>query len=1151
MADTAFDIKSDSPVNDDLMFWSIVGHESLSRPSFYELTVLSRNRLIDPKDILGKPFNVGAYFKDAQNGSHERHFQGHAVRMVRGGQLGRYFQYHISLRSWVWLLSRRTNSRIFQDKSILEVIDAVMEDSPIKGFKKTKIDNVIGSHQPRRYCVQHAESDYNFVNRLLEDEGVYYWFDSHDKTGTMYMADSSDVAHTDLPANGTLRFTQDGPEHGRHNEITRWVSANRLETGMYASTDYDHKATSKKLNVAAGWPDDNDLANFELFESPGGYFTLEEGQARSVLRSDEMLAKTQRNWALTAWPDVAVGHRFKYEGSPEGASDGDYLIAGCTFVMSHAGYEGVAPTAGGPSILSMLREALESDAANADTRNAYEGMIESTPSFRTGVRGSSSFLITALPLGRLFRPDRVTPRTMMSGPQSAVVVGAAGKEIDVDEFGRVKVQFHWDRYGENNEKSTCWLRVSQPMAGKGWGGYFAPRIGQEVIVDFLNGDPDRPLVVGRLYNDDQPIPYQSPTESGFRTHSTPGGTAKQFNELRFDDKAGAEQLHMRAQHRMDVCVEQNYYEHIKGASSSAVGGTQFVTVGHKQHLVVKDKQYVKVNDDAHWLYMGDVNFGISKSLKLAASSAVALTGGTVLIEASQKLELSCGGSLIRISASGVEIEGPMVKINCSAPPVQGSSPNVIEAKEAGGSKCAQANDKPSNPKPPAPHVKPPGPQPKPQPVLPQPVQPKPEPVPVPQPVIPPQPGVIPPVPVLPNPASELCVSLHEIVEFGDSALAEIDALIEELDDATSDVLGQAENLSQDAIQRCADKVTAAQATMHDAKKEIANAQKAACDQLSTAGAQAQKLTQNVSNGVNKAMAKANSAVADPTVQDIMGKAGVANDVNRVAGDVNKLATDAQNTIERARADALAASTDAVNQAGNAVDGVAQDVMNEADTAANQATAAAGDAHRAISKASDEARKALLAAKAAAQAAIAAARAAMAMADVDVCVPIPGLAAMMAAARAEMERLAAMARALVQQGKDAATKGLDAAKKGLDDAEKAVDDAEKAVDDAEKAAKDAADQAIDEAERVANEVKQRAEQLAKDAEAAGQKVLDAANQRVADIQKRVEDAAKVAKQQAEDLMKQGQQTVENTVNTIKDEVARAQAEAMKALEDLIP
>jgi hypothetical protein len=300
---------------------------------------------------------------------------------------------------------------------------------------------------------------------------------------------------------------------------------------------------------------------------------------------------------------------------------------------------------------------------------------------------------------------------------------------------------------------------------------------------------------------------------------------------------------MRAQRRMDVCVEQNYYEHIKGASSSSVGGTQLLTVGHKQHLVVKNKQYVKVDDDAHWLYMGDVNFGISKSLKLAATSAIEMTGGNVHIEASQKLVLQCGSSIIRLSPGGIEIEGPLVRINCGAAPAAGSSPNVVAAKEAGGSKCAEGKDK--------------APEPKKKPVPPPP---KDERKKVPPPPdeerkkVPPPPDdnpkKFPPVIIVPIPAQVLCVSLHEIVEFGDAALAEIDALIEELDDATSEVLDQAENLSQDAVQRCADKVTAAQATMHDAKKEIANAQKAACEQLSTAGAQAQKLTQNVNNGVN-------------------------------------------------------------------------------------------------------------------------------------------------------------------------------------------------------------------------------------------------------------------------------------------------------------
>lgn len=210
MADHEFRIETDSPAKDDLMFWRIVGHEALARPSTYELTVLSENRAIDATDILGRAFDLVVEFEDKDGGKHERHCQGHAVRFVRAGHVGRHFEYRITLRSWFWLLNKRINSRILQDKKVLEVLDAVFEDSPIKRFKKTKTGNVIGTHNPRRYCVQHQESDYQFLSRLIEDEGIYYWFDAHDAPGTMHLSDASDLAHEKLPVAATLRYVLGG-----------------------------------------------------------------------------------------------------------------------------------------------------------------------------------------------------------------------------------------------------------------------------------------------------------------------------------------------------------------------------------------------------------------------------------------------------------------------------------------------------------------------------------------------------------------------------------------------------------------------------------------------------------------------------------------------------------------------------------------------------------------------------------------------------------------------------------------------------------------------------------------------------------------------------------------------------------------------------
>ncbi|SFP06233.1 type VI secretion system secreted protein VgrG [Variovorax sp. OK605] len=589
MAEQEFRIESDSPAKDELMFWRIVGHEALARASTYELTVLSENKAIDAKDILGRAFDVVIGFEDADGGRHERHCQGHAVRFVRAGHVGRYFEYRFTLRSWFWLLTKRSNSRILQEKKVLEVLDAVFEDSPIKRFKKTKADNVIGTHKPRRYCVQHQESDYRFLSRLLEDEGIYYWFDAHDAPGTMHLSDASDMAHDKLPVADTLRYVPGDAAEARFNEVSRWVSERQFDTGKYASTDSDFKAIKKKLEASGGTPDKHELAEFEAFEFAGGYFSGGDADDKGKLRGEEIGARRQRHWALTPWPDVAAGRSFKLENDPDGTRDSDYVIAACTFVASHPGYEGADAEETRVPVNELLREALEDDAVLADTLGAFEAVLARTPALQAGGVGATAFLLTVFPVDMPFRPPRLTPRVVMPGPQSAIVVGPAGEEIHADDFGRVKVHFHWDRYDKSDEKSTCWVRVSQPWAGKGWGGYFCPRIGQEVIVDFLNGDPDRPLIVGRVYNDDQPIPFGTHTQSGFRTRSTPKGSAANCNEFRFEDKKGSEQVYLHAEKNQDIEVEND--------ETHWVGHDRTKTVDHDETVHVKHDRTETVDHD--------------------------------------------------------------------------------------------------------------------------------------------------------------------------------------------------------------------------------------------------------------------------------------------------------------------------------------------------------------------------------------------------------------------------------------------------------------------------------------------------------------------------------------------------------------------------
>ncbi|MEO7242694.1 MAG: type VI secretion system tip protein TssI/VgrG [Variovorax sp.] len=679
MADTTFQIRSDSPVNDDLMFWRIVGHEVLSRPAFYELTVLSRNNAIAPKDILGRAFDVVIEFSDADGGTHQRHAQGHAVRFTREQQVGRFFQYTLQLRSWFWLLTKRSNSRILQEQPVLEVMNAVFEDSPISRFKKTNADHVTGSHAAHRYCVQYQESDYSFLSRMMEEEGIYYWFDAHDAPGMMHLSDASDIAHDKLPVSDTLRFLPNTAGEARFNEVTSWVSTHSFDSGKFASLDNDFKVIGKKLSADKADPDMHELADLEAFEFPGGYFEGHDTDSIARMRLDEIVGRRHRHWALTSWPDVAAGKSFTFEGDPDGTLNGDYVIAACTFMVSHPGYEGLGLVEAERSVVSVLQEALRDDPVNADARMVLEDLIDRTPTLRIGPRGVSAFLLTVMPSDVPWRPPRLTARKTMPGPQSAIVVGKAGEEIWTDKYGRVKVQFHWDRYGKSDENSSCWIRVSHPWAGKGWGSVSIPRIGQEVIVDFLEGDPDRPIIIGRVYNGESMPPYSLPGNavvSGLKTNTHKG---KGYNEMSMNDTAGKELINIHAQYDMTTKVEHDDKQTVVNNRTINVDGTHTETI--KGDTTIKVTVGKLVHDvlagtaDYHVQGALDEKYDATQTTKIKGNLTIASTGGAIsvssdsqhiYIHAATSIQLHTGASKLWMAADGnISLEGVNVTISGS------------------------------------------------------------------------------------------------------------------------------------------------------------------------------------------------------------------------------------------------------------------------------------------------------------------------------------------------------------------------------------------------------------------------------------------------------------------------------------------------------
>lgn len=578
MADTQFLIESDSPAQPDLLFWQLLGVESFSRPSRYLLAVLSRKRQINPDDVLGKSFTVVMEFHDEGQAKHKRRYQGYATRMCRVGDTSeRLCMYHIELDSWFGLLRHRSNARIFQEKKFDEVIKDVLQDSKIRTVENVDYAGLREKHLPRRYCVQYQETDFDFLSRLMELEGVYYWFDNAGPGDgkKMVLADNVSV-HEKLPVETEMVYAPEGTSgETRFNEIEEWWSERALQTGRMELADRDFKKIRSKIAHKVEFPAHHDHADYEVFEFPGGFFDKEAAQSTADLRAEEQMTRSEACWAATRWPDVAVGRVFKLTGHTDAALNQEWLLTRCLLVLSHPGYEAVdVDTAAHDALVAQF-------AAQATAPLGLWPGIDRRLAQLTQSRASHAYLIEVIPANTTFRPPRVTPRLQMGSPHTAIVVGPAGEEIHMDDFGRVKVQFHWDRYGKSDEKSTAWIRVSQPWAGQDWGGQFIPRMGQEVIVDFLYGDPDRPIIVGRVYNDDQPIPYKAATQSGFKSRSTPGGGPDNYNEIMFEDKKGDELLSLHAEKNMSTSVENDDSTH----------------VGRDQSLVVKRDQVERVERD--------------------------------------------------------------------------------------------------------------------------------------------------------------------------------------------------------------------------------------------------------------------------------------------------------------------------------------------------------------------------------------------------------------------------------------------------------------------------------------------------------------------------------------------------------------------------
>jgi type VI secretion system secreted protein VgrG len=606
---------------DGLLFRRMTGHEALGRLYTFEIELLSAEEGIDFGRVVGQPVNVCV---DQGNGG-PRYLGGVVSRFADAGPLGRYTLYHATVRPRLWLLTRKADCRIYQQLSVPDVVKKLLREHGLTTFS----DSLSGSYRKREYCVQYRETDFDFISRLMEEEGIYYFF-KHDKSEqTLVLADSP-IAHNPVPGYEEVPYHPgaDGLADERE-EIGSWTAAEEIASGAYFLQDFDFERPKANLQVKS--VSQNRLAqkSLEIFDYPGGYTKTEDGEAYARLRLEELYAQQALVSAGGGVRGLGPGCTFKLTNHPRADQNREYLVISATYELRAGTYE----TAGAP-----------------------EG-----PGFQCTFRAMDS--------QRPFRPARTTHKPTVKGPQTAVVVGKQNEEIWTDEHGRVRLQFHWDRLGELNESSSCWVRVAQTWAGNRWGGIHIPRVGQEVLVEFLEGDPDRPVVTGCLYNGNNKPPYTLPanqTQSGFKTRSSKGGNEGNFNEIRFEDKKGKEQIFVHAEkdHTIEVkndetiLVEGNRSEEVKKDESITISGKMTQSIGKDLKITISGKCDQKISKDLSLKVDG-------KRKQVIGSSDQLEVGTKLVVKAPSQIVLQSGSTKIEITPAGVVVKGTAVTVKAS------------------------------------------------------------------------------------------------------------------------------------------------------------------------------------------------------------------------------------------------------------------------------------------------------------------------------------------------------------------------------------------------------------------------------------------------------------------------------------------------------
>ena len=651
----------DTPLGEDaFLLTRIEGEEAMSSLFSFEIELYSHLSSVKAADIVGRNVTLKIMQTDDQGLKTDTYSLINAhVRRFReeGQQLQDLRSYRAEVVPWFWFLTQTSDSKIFQNKDIRQIASEVFADNGFNDFEF----RLFGQHPVREYCVQYQESDFTFLSRLFEEEGIYYFFKHEADKHTMILSDH-DIG-TNVCEEGKVSYRSSGLSE---DAIFAWSHQHEFRTGRLVHRDYDFtKPADHMQTFDKAMMDVPGVERFEQFTYPGRYQSRPLGEPLIRLRTEHNEALHDQVFGKSHCRSFRSGHKFALVRHDDAAQELDTYL-----------------------LVSVQHRAEDYSYTSRDEES----------------RGYENEFV-CMPASRVYRPPLKTGWPKMLGPQHAKVVGPEGEEIYTDEYGRVKIQFPWDRYGQNNENSSCWVRVSHQWAGKNWGSIYIPRIGQEVIVDFYDGNPDRPIITGRVYNAVQMPPWTLPankTQSGVLTRSTKKGTRDNANMIRFEDKKDAEQLLIHAERNQDIEVEQDESHwvgqdrsktidrdesvQVKRDRTEWVGNDHTETIGNNaRHRIEKDVTYsvgqnqiedygkdhihtvgniYKQDIFANHLYQAGRHFEgqVNGDYKLNVGASITTNTGRHKLKAFEKFEISGPGGKITIDASGITLEAPQINL---------------------------------------------------------------------------------------------------------------------------------------------------------------------------------------------------------------------------------------------------------------------------------------------------------------------------------------------------------------------------------------------------------------------------------------------------------------------------------------------------------